>query len=150
MIKESELMTPATTVLTEEVAVQTLRQIIEEAGPGFTYDPPGRNGFDSGVCAYKVDGTPSCIIGHLVARLYPEQFEELGGLERGELRGPRAGSTSLNLVSFPWEDTYSPPIHTETEALAHALRSLQAKQDTGTPWDQAFKEVFGHLEETAA
>lgn len=141
-MSQTETIPESSTILTEEVAVQTLRQIVEEAGEGFTYTPPSINEWDGGSCVYKVDGEPSCIVGQLVSRLYPEQFEALGGIVDGKLVGPMVKSSSMALIASE-ESPVATPITAETPALAIALRQLQSKQDAGMPWDQAFEEVFG-------
>lgn len=128
-------------VLTREQAVSALRDIIKAQGEDYVYKRPRGH-----QCAYRqiedmgVVGGPSCIVGHLVAKLYPEVFEKIGSPEGVSNHAP-----SFSLISYPdpLDSELGIPIAAETSELASNLHTLQSNQDTGFSWGFAFKSAFG-------
>lgn len=130
-----------TEVLTWERTVAALREIIGEYGEDFVYQ--GQSGNQ---CTYRqryYDGTygaPSCIVGHLVAKLYPEVFKKIGSRTGVSNHAPAfALIKSPNRNNDPYRNI---PITAETHELAKAIRLLQKKQDNQKTWGVAFREAF--------
>lgn len=128
-----------TKVLTRDEVVSTLRDIIREKGADFVYRterPQGRQ------CMYKNEGAPSCIVGHLVARLDPETFEAIDTLD-----GPSNFATSWSIIDHTQHGNTLPsaPLLAESHELAGAIRSLQAYQDNDMSWGQSFQAAFGEV-----
>lgn len=120
-----------TELLTRDATVAALRDIITEKGADYTYERP-EGPFPGGACYNKYDGKPSCIVGHLVARLYPEVFETIGSFT-----GPSNDAISYTLINVE-----RAPIKAETTELVGEIRSLQGYQDDGQSWGEAFKAAF--------
>ena len=65
------------TEITVDVVLETLDSIVEEYGEDYEYDAYANRG-----CFYVgADGGPSCIVGHVLYRLDPELFKEIGHYE---------------------------------------------------------------------
>lgn len=100
---------------TEEQVTAVIREIVAER-PDYVYDSPSGDA----QCVYgDADGNPSCLVGHVIAKLDPEGFKELIGF-----------ANELAFVSTDWFDR--PP-----EDVASALLQAQITQDSGRPWAEA-------------
>ncbi len=137
----------SSTILTRELTLSTLRDIIADAEGGADHVYEKQTIADDlfgsrEVCAYRVEGEPSCIVGHLISRLYPEQFAALGGIVDGYLVGPVADKTSIRIIgSEKYRD--ETPILAEGAHLAGEIRGLQSAQDRTSTWGEAFQLAFG-------
>ena len=111
--------------VTDELFEATLRQVVAE-NPDFVYphDPSGIrqdawHGF-SGACVYALeDGTPACVIGHVVYRLTPELLPPYG-------TGPES-ATSLLARLYP----------NLSEGTQEMAAWVQSRQDRGGSWQKA-------------
>lgn len=123
-----------TNVLTWEQAVSVLRDIIKERGVDYVYQTPFNvSGFET--CVYKDGNEPSCIIGHLVAREFPDVYDTIGvGIGNSMSVGSLINQKSV---------ARTPPIVADESKLVEALRTLQDLQDDKVPWGNAFEAAFG-------
>jgi len=64
------------TKITAKTALEAMRSIVKEFGADYVYPAIGDE-----ECAYARGGAPSCIVGHIVARLDPDLFLQLGQME---------------------------------------------------------------------
>lgn len=110
--------------LTDEQVLETLRQVVAEVGEDHFYN---FEVLDDGYrlpCVYQQDGAPRCIVGHVLARLLPDEWL---GLEvvKANLTATRLGGL------FSYYDAHM------SGPAAHALRAAQRQQDAGKPWGEA-------------
>ena len=99
------------------------------AGPSCVYD----NG----------DGTPSCIVGHVIADLEPDLFAKLGEWEHDKQRGSEGTAARTLFRTFPSRFT---------SAQIAALGAAQAHQDSTLPWGAArdhFKDTLAWWEKAS-
>lgn len=90
--------------------------------PDYVYEVP-----NSGICLFQVDGKPSCIVGHALARL---------------------GAPAELLETLDAEELSIDPAFVEVEALkcdvdreVEFLQRVQLLQDGGTPWGEAVRRA---------
>lgn len=114
------------TKLTYTAVQEALKESVEEKGADYVY--PYAKGL--GACKYaENDGSPSCIVGHVLAKLDPEMFAKVK-----EAEGRESGSFPVSML-LDAEEFYS-----EVELsfpLVTALASAQNMQDTGSTWGEA-------------
>lgn len=116
---------------TQDAVTEALEKIIAEKGGDYLY-PPAQAGT---TCTYvEQDGTPSCIVGHIIAALDPEGFQAIR--EEEEATG---GSTDVATALREWAEA---DIDTE---LIRALQEAQNKQDAAGTWGEAFDVYRGYL-----
>lgn len=113
--------------LTYATTVEILDGLVEEFGSDYVYD----KGSD-GKCHYVRDGKPSCIVGHVLAKV-GVPIERLKAADTTSPDGISAGSLLGGLV---------------TEGVLHATGSVwtllaeaQYWQDRSTPWGEAVREA---------
>lgn len=125
-----------TIVLTEQVVLDTLREIVAEK-PDYVYAGP-KDASGMAHCAYSApDGSPSCLVGHLFARLIPEQFaqihdEEWSGSDFYPTDDASGVVGSMEGVEF------------DRGSTASLLDTAQLAQDGGKPWGQALEHAVKH------
>lgn len=107
---------------TLEQVLQAAREVVEEKGDGYVY------GDEYADCKYAVDGMPACIVGHVVNRLDPAQFEFLAAKEEDS----HSSEIAANLRSRGWLDQN----FWSTDA-ALAMQAAQNRQDVGETWSTA-------------
>lgn len=113
---------------TTEQALEALRKAVELKGSDYVY-PPGEKDSPHGSCMYAHNGSPSCIVGHLVNILDPEIFARLAAAE--EQGGPHGAEELTNPdVNYLPEDFWSP-------STARVLGFAQYAQDRGELWGTA-------------
>ncbi len=110
-----------------------IRTVIDQAPPGFTYKPDG----DDGKCKYfHNDGSPSCLIGHVLADLsvVPQDFDGMldddakrQTMSQWNIADARKLLTAMNESSGD--------VKFSAEAIDVA-EELQFHQDHGEPWAQ--------------
>lgn len=100
-------------------ALAALEAVVAEGGEDYVY--PDEEKDHDGMCRYvRKDGTPSCIVGHVVTLLDPELLPLLATKE---------GAAALSL-GFPDK------LHFTNQA-AQVLDAAQQEQDNGKTWGEA-------------
>lgn len=115
--------------LTLEEAKVMVAEILSGA-PDTRFDPISFG--DACVYFNPDDGSPSCVVGHVFARI---------GITRASLdafpRGPLPNTTVLNGIEHVWEGKIS-------KEAAGWLRRVQERQDSGFTWGEIYEEEFGN------
>lgn len=101
------------------------RKVVEEHGGDFVYVPE-RHGYSNG-CVYAKDGKPSCLVGHVINVLDPDQFEFIAHREDGG-----TSKTVAELTAYGWMDG-----NFWTKDAAIAMLAAQNVQDGGGTWGEA-------------
>ena len=111
--------------------VKVLKEIVEEYGQDHVYEEYNGN------CMYaEEDGSPSCIVGHVMHRMTPDYYNEVVEAER--IYGA-AGVTEIGhagMCGYAEDDEAIPrtaDMVFSPEALVLLARA-QIMQDTGNPW----------------
>lgn len=120
--------------------VETLEAIVAEKGEDYVYeyvtveDEYGVE-FQVNDCTYTDQaGAPSCIVGHVLARLTPDKLERVREAEWPETeQGPVPRCVS-DLFHAGYLEDYT------SEAIKY-LRYAQAMQDGGAPWGDVIEEI---------
>jgi hypothetical protein len=107
---------------TLEQVLQATREVVEEKGDGYIYSDEHAD------CKYAVDGMPACIVGHVVNRLDPAQFEFLAAKEEES----HSSEIVCLLESRGWLDQ-----NFWSSDAERAMGFAQAKQDVGETWSTA-------------
>lgn len=104
--------------------------------PDYVYERPYQPG-KAAACVYSThDGQPSCIIGHVIARLDPDEFKDIHNMEWRENKGDSCG-----VVDLAWSDQF-------TNEQVSALSVAQGAQDAGEQWRDAVASFDSLLEES--
>ena len=124
--KGKDHMTVTAEGLSEALVTEAIEAVVAEKGEDFVYDVEVHG--DGANCLYVKDGQPSCIVGHVMARLgYP--LDMFIGLE---------GQTP---ITGPFLDVFSGlPGH-----VAAALNSAQIRQDGGKTWGESLDAYKKYL-----
>jgi hypothetical protein len=134
---------------TTNAVTQVLESLVEEKGRDYVYPPAA----ESIACYYsEEDGAPSCIVGHVIAKLEPELFHALYVRERKAQLGSASADEVLKYpVEFgraedDFDDMTSiydnPPLddsNPKHNRLARALSVAQSIQDGGRTWGAALE-----------
>lgn len=105
-------------ITTDDEVMATLRAVVAER-PDYVYEAPEEDG-----CVYVADGTPSCLVGHVLHRL-GVSLEALSVLDmNGGLAAWRAVPGVLDGVSGSTVDR---------------LWAAQTAQDNGDTWGEALE-----------
>lgn len=128
------------TTITRIAVVETLNALVEEFGADYMYEQPAESG---GLCVNtNIDGTPSCIVGHVIGRLSPDDLARLHAKEwsedwdrEGDEATLYAGEWAVNAL----QDVV-PTLTIQPDALA-VLKVVQGLQDTGSPWGVAVEKA---------
>ena len=110
------------TKITAKTALEAMRSIVKEFGGDYVYP-----GIENEECTYARDGAPSCIVGHIAARLDPELFQRMA-IEEDEHGAFSVGSFVNQLDSAFGEAT---PL----------LHYAQIMQDGGDTWGNVLKDA---------
>lgn len=109
--------------------LSTLASIVDEYGADHVYERAGA------ACYYSnEDGTPSCIVGHIIYRLEPDVFQQIHGWEWADGEYPDSCAV-FNLGDEGFELDYES--EAEAEFLIGALGQGQGAQDSGRAWGEA-------------
>ena len=109
---------------TLEDVLNAAREVVAEKGEDYVYSGPG------GSCVYaNEDGTPSCLVGHVIHRLDPNVFKHLAEKEFVD------DTTAAELLTV---EEYVPYEFWDMEA-ERAMNTAQEHQDDGVPWGTALK-----------
>lgn len=114
--------------LTYTTAVEILDGLVEEFGDDYVY-PRGENG----KCDYVRDGKPSCIVGHVLAKV-GVPIERLEVADAGVFG---CGVSAFGLLSA---------LHAEyvlrfDGSVRNLLTEAQCRQDGSAPWGEAVKQA---------
>lgn len=108
---------------------------IEKEGRDFVYKEEERQDHDIAMCYYFEDGAPSCLVGRMFANNGLLTEEQVSG-EDGE--GNLLNEvTARSLVNFLGIEA--------SEDVRKFLTTLQAEQDSGNTWGQAYDEAASRL-----
>lgn len=133
-----------------DFSLKNVTRVIEEIvaeRPYYVYD----NGY-AGACTYSnADGTPSCLVGHVVYRIDPEFFKELAADEEWVIPGYGEPSyiagvpdTAENL-NYPFDGEVV--TEEEQELVRMALLLAQQSQDNGEEWNRALSKFHNAAEQ---
>lgn len=95
-------------------ALNALRETVAVRGGDFVYE---------GQCVYQLNGKPACIVGHVLARLLPEEWRETEIVKR-------------NLSAYLLAEHGLASLD-----AANALDAAQSAQDQEIPWGEALEEA---------
>lgn len=130
---------------TTDVVTETLHRIVADKGADYVYPNAG------GTCRYsEPDGSPSCIVGHVVAALEPEAFAKTVELEAetGDTTDARNYLAGWQ-TAYDWDRNYyqyeTPRLVDYESTLAEALELAQRAQDGGLTWGQAVEYFDRHI-----
>jgi hypothetical protein len=117
---------------------ESLRKAIDAKGPGYVYEQ-----ISDGVCQYAVNGEPSCLVGHVIADLAPDEFARIAELEETSGSSSSARDVLRGDMSEFGADPVE-PLTTDADLIA-ALQGLQNRQDSGISWEGSFDEYLSVL-----
>lgn len=108
---------------TDKQVVEALDRAVAAKGVDYVYKNVEADGHSGPTCVYALkDGSPSCIVGHVLADIAPDEFKRIAKWER------EAGDTGIV--------TYLEDVATALFApdQAEALTRAQTAQDDGNHW----------------
>ena len=114
-------MTTDVTFTLDDV-LNAARKIIEDEGGDYVYDPQGEG------CTYSRQGTPSCLVGHVIYALEPDTFEKIKDIE--EIKGGSQVAAALRGDGWIRENFWTPDAEV-------ARQAMQDEQDKGRTWGEA-------------
>lgn len=85
-----------------------------------------------GSCVYAKDGTPACLVGHVVHLLDPDAFQELA--EQEIVSGGQFADQLTLCGRYLPQDFWTPE-------AGEVMRRAQVFQDTNNPWGRALDEA---------
>lgn len=123
-------------VITYEQVLADLREIVDEKGADYVY-----NFREPSQCVYfdPSDGTPSCIVGHWLARHNVSLWDEGDGWYTEINLG-------TNATSLLDRDYNYVPVDVDADG-ALLLEYVQSYQDGGIPWGMALSMAVSRLED---
>ena len=110
------------TKITAKTALEAMREIVKEFGADYVYPA-----IEDEECTYARDGAPSCIVGHIAARLDPELFQRMATEE--DEHGAFTVGSRVNHLHGAFG-----------EATTLLIRSQHA-QDYGATWGNVLKDA---------
>lgn len=134
---------------TRDAVTATLKDIVAEYGEDYVYPTP--IDFFGGSCTYSQPGdgklVPSCIVGHVIARLAPEVFTTISELEAHDNYQNSASADDILKGDLKWWTEAQEDIDplTEDSTLISALFSAQHEQDHGKTWGEALDAYLDAL-----
>jgi hypothetical protein len=136
------MTTDTIVTITKEQALDSIRRAVAEKGEGYVYIERPEHGPD-GYRYLNPDGTPSCIIGHV---LHDAGLTDVKMFE-AEHRNPLGVPVTLNETKFHEalrSDNVDLGIIINTRT-AEALSSLQRDQDGGSPWGSILRRAEAYF-----
>lgn len=116
------------TIMTDRAIADAIHKVVEEKGEDYIYPGWGAT------CVYaNKDGSPSCLVGHVIAALSPEDFERVVEYENYEIGVEGGGDTDIKSVVSALDLGIS-------ERATQALREAQNAQDMGNKWGTALAD----------
>ena len=123
--------------------IAAMRKAVETKGEDYVY-PKRENAKDN--CYYSnEDGTPSCIVGHVLAETTPEAYAQVARTEGRLKRSTPADRLFLGAAPGFLNYPIMSDSDRETELLRAALEEAQGLQDCGHPWGQAYDAFLAVL-----
>ena len=124
------------THLTLDMVRSTFDEILAEKGPDYVYVHEAAGGDDEDgeteECTYAYsDGSPACAVGHIIAKLDPELFQQMRLAEK------QVGPFGILQLG----GTYSIPRGDAEKDAANWMAILQDQQDKNKPWGEAKREA---------
>ena len=110
------------TKITAKAVLEAMRELVKEFGVDYVYPA-----IEDEECTYARDGAPSCIVGHIAARLDPELFQRMAA-EEDEHGAFSVGS----------HDNY---LHGAFGEATQLLRHAQIVQDVGDTWGDVLRDA---------
>lgn len=126
--------------ITDEKVIETLEAIVAEKGEDYVYEyvtVETEYGGELQVtdCTYTDQaGAPSCIVGHVFARLTPKLLERVREVEWDE---GAQWPMSRAVTELRWEGY----LEDYTGEAFEYLRQAQYMQDGGDPWGDVIEEI---------
>lgn len=121
------------TKFTKAQILEAAEHAVEKMGADYVYPRSQPNSPDYGDCVYaEPDGSPSCIVGHIVAELDPESFALITELRGGDR-------------IFPADRLWESGFETHSEVAVDALVNAQEAQDNGETWGEALLRLKERL-----
>lgn len=118
------------TFITDEQLNAAIEEVVAEKGENFIYA--------KATCSYAEDGQPSCIVGHVFAKVDPDLFAAVAAFEATR-EDSFAVFDAPHQLDEMFEARFSP------EAM-RALATAQARQDIRMSWGEAlaaYQTVMG-------
>ena len=117
-------MTTATAVADYDKVLSTVHEIVKEFGRDYVYQKVTSWRTNQLVCNYFVAGQPSCIVGHVLNRLF-------GTTDAGAFEGTNA----YHYLSNAWGDRF-------TGKARLFLNNVQRHQDDGVEWGTCLRRAM--------
>jgi hypothetical protein len=119
------------TLYTAQQALKVMEEVVNEFGDDYVYGDEQKNEY--GDCVYaNEDGTPSCLVGHVIARLDPDAFDNVVYKEQELGSTPAHNLTNEGYVQLGFWD----------ENTAYIMMEAQGAQDTGSTWGEAYQRAL--------
>lgn len=112
----------------EEEAFQALRDVVKQFGADYRYREPGS--YDRACMYSEADGQPSCLVGHVLARVAPDLFATIHEQEHGRGYEEEVGSFPILHLT----DRFDVDV---TDDTLTTLEAVQYAQDSGRTWGEA-------------
>lgn len=117
--------------IAKNAVVESLKEIVAEYGAGYVYQKP--QPIDT--CQYtNPDGSPSCLVGHVIARVNPEAFATIAATEYDYDSPTGAIEAAVEGI----EINFNVELGFDQETIA-LLGVVQNAQDRGTAWGDALR-----------
>lgn len=115
---------------TNEQIVTAAREAVAEKGVEYVYQ---KGGGELSACYYATpDMKPSCIVGHILAKIAPEAFEDVAAHERKP--DPDYNGTGIKRVADELNLGFTPD-------QVYRLNQAQIQQDRGDTWGEALRAI---------
>ena len=133
-----------TEYLTESAVVEALKEIVL-GHEGFVYESPNST---YGSCVYSTpEGTPSCIVGYVFAKLTPVFFAQIAAREYRTDDGYSCTNEETvglllqdEITSLAFRGIERPQM--ENDNVVSILAEAQAEQDEGATWGRALERAL--------
>ncbi len=136
-------------MLKKNAVVEALHRAVAEKGEDYVY-PAASSGYRGGACVYSErneagEAYPSCIVGHVIAALDPEEFQAIVEYEQrmdesfsvNELIQGKHGSYEIEYGGNRYAEAFVPALLMEDADVESALSIAQSLQDSGCTWGEA-------------
>lgn len=115
--------------------VESLKEIVAEYGADYVYRKPQ----PTDTCQYtNPDGSPSCLVGHVIARVNPEAFATIAATEYYEETYDEGPYGAIEAAVEGIEINFNVELGFDQETIA-LLGVVQNAQDRGTAWGDALR-----------
>lgn len=114
-----------TNIIDKDEVLESLNRAIAAKGADYVYPQPVG-------CVYVHANRPSCIVGHVIADLFPDRLGEVARWEK------REDDTNFSALQEDFQFPFS-------EQAQQLLSNVQAYQDRLTPWGQSLDNALNCL-----